>query len=89
MSCEGIFIAKGGVTLDIPLYDNSPTLMTVHLLDDYYIQLLTLELDLKCRYITMHKYPCETKWIEQEMLDNTMTQTAVERPTLRHLPCGR
>lgn len=42
MSYEGLFIAKGGVILDIPLCVSSITLMTLHLLYDYYIQLLTL-----------------------------------------------
>ncbi len=46
MSYEGLFIAKGGVTLDIPLCDSSTTLMTLHLLYDCYIQLSTLELPL-------------------------------------------
>ena len=46
MSYEGLFIAKGGVTLDIPLCDSSTTLMTLHLLYDCYIQLLTLDLHL-------------------------------------------
>ncbi len=46
MSYEVIFIAKGGVTLDIPLCDSSSTLVTLHLLYDCYIQLPTLELPL-------------------------------------------
>ena len=46
MSYEVLFIAKGGVTLDIPLCDSSTTLMTLHLLYDCYIQLLTLDLHL-------------------------------------------
>ncbi len=46
MNYEVLFIAKGGVTLDIPLYDNLSTLMTLHLLYDCYIQLSTLELPL-------------------------------------------
>ena len=46
MSYEGLFIAKGGVTLDIPLCDSSTTLITLHLLHDCYIQLLTLDLHL-------------------------------------------
>jgi len=46
MSYEGLFIAKGGVTLDIPLCDSSTTLMTLHLLYDCYIQPLTLDLHL-------------------------------------------
>ena len=37
MSYEGLFIAKGGVTLDIPLCDHSTTLMNLHLLYDCYI----------------------------------------------------
>ena len=43
---EGLFITKVGVTVDIPLCDSSTTLMTLHLLYDYYIQLLTLNLHL-------------------------------------------
>jgi len=73
MSYEGLFIAKGGVTLDIPLCDNSSTLMTLHLLYHCYIQLPTLDLHLKIHYITMHMYPCETKWLEKAMLDITIT----------------
>ena len=46
MSYEVLFIAKGGVTLDIPLCDNSSTLMKLHLLFDCYIQLLTFEFPL-------------------------------------------
>ena len=46
MSYEGLFIAKGGMTLDIPLCDNSTTLVTLNLLYDCYIQLLTLDLHL-------------------------------------------
>ena len=46
MSYEGLFIAKARVTLYIPLCDNSTTLMTLHLLYDYYIQPLTLHLHL-------------------------------------------
>jgi len=34
------------VALDILLFDSSSTLMTLHLLYDYYIQLSTLELTL-------------------------------------------
>ena len=84
MSYEGLFIEKGGVTLDIPLCGSSPTLMTLHLLYGYCIQLSTLDLHLKIRYITMHMYPCETKWLEQAMLDITMTQTTIGRSTLWH-----
>ena len=51
MSYEVLFIAKGGVTLDIPLCDISSTLMILHLLYDYYVQLLTLELPLD---VTLH-----------------------------------
>jgi len=46
MSYKGLFIAKGGMTLDIPLCDSSTTLMTLHLLYDCYIQLLELNLHL-------------------------------------------
>jgi len=46
MSYEVLFIAKGGVTLDIPFCDSSSTLMTLHILYECYIQLLTLELPL-------------------------------------------
>ena len=46
MSYEKLFITKGGATLDIPLCDCSTTLMTLHLLYDSYIQLLTLDLHL-------------------------------------------
>ena len=47
MSNEGLFIAKGGVALDIHLCDSSTTLMTLHLLYDCYIQLSTSELTLE------------------------------------------
>lgn len=46
MSYDGIFIEKGGVTLEIPLCDHSFILMTLQLLYDCYIQLLTLEIPL-------------------------------------------
>ena len=46
MSYEGLFIAKGGVILDIHLCENSFNLMTLHLLYHCYIQLLTLDLHL-------------------------------------------
>ena len=59
MSYEGLFIAKGGVTLDIPICDSSTTLMTLHLLYDYYIQLFTLDLHLSRLNITMEMYSCE------------------------------
>jgi len=37
MNYEGLFIAKDGVALYIPLCDSSTTLMTLHLLYDCYI----------------------------------------------------
>lgn len=46
MSYEGLYMAKGGVTLDILLYECSSILITLQLLYDCYIQLLTLELPL-------------------------------------------
>lgn len=46
MSYEGLFIEKGGVTPDIPLCDSSTTLVTLHLLYDCYVQLLTFYLHL-------------------------------------------
>lgn len=46
MSYEGLFIAKVGVALEIPFCYCSPTLITLQLLYDYYIQLSTLELPL-------------------------------------------
>ena len=46
MSYEGIFIEKGWVNLDIHFCNSSSTLMTLHLLYDNHIQLLTLELTL-------------------------------------------
>ena len=82
MSYEGLIIAKGGVTLDIPLCDNSSTLMTLHLLYDYYIQLSTLDLHLTRHLITMHMYSCETTWLEQAMQDITDTRSIVMRPTI-------
>ena len=47
MSYEVLFIAKGGVTIDIPLWDCSSILVTLRPLYDYYIQLSTLELPLE------------------------------------------
>lgn len=44
MSYEVLFIAKGGVILDIPFWDHSSTLITLQLLYDCYIQLSTLEI---------------------------------------------
>ena len=84
MSYEGLFIAKGGVTLDIPLCDFSTTLMTLHLLYDCYIQFLTLDLHLTWLNITMHMYSCETTWLEQALQDITGTWSAMVRPTLWH-----
>lgn len=81
MSYEGLFIPKGGVTLDIPLYDSSITLMTLHLLYDCYIQLLTLYLHLTLLNITMRMYSCETTWLEKALKYITTTQSAVVRPT--------
>ena len=46
MSYEGLFIENGGVTLNIPLFHSSTTLITLHLLYDYYIQLSQLDLHL-------------------------------------------
>ena len=73
MSYEGLYLENGGVALGIPICDSSSTLMNLHLLYDYYIQLSTLDLHLTRRYITMHMYPCETKWLEKAMLDITLT----------------
>ena len=74
MSYEGLFITKGGVALDIPLCDYSPALMTLQLLYDFYIQLLTLEIPLDkmlhkictCTHVRKNR-------IEQAMQDITMT----------------
>jgi len=84
MSYEGLFIAKGGVTLEIPLCDNSIILMTLHLLYDCYIQLLTLDLHLTWLNITMHMYSCETTWLEQALQDITATQSIMLRPIIWH-----
>ena len=73
MSYEGLFMAKGEVTLDIPLCDSSTTLMTLHLLYDCYIQPLTLDLHLTSLNITMHMYSCETTQLEQALQDITDT----------------
>ena len=90
MSYEGLFIANGGVALDIPLCDSSSTLMTLHLLYDYYIQLSTLELTLDktlhtictCTHVRQNR-------LEQAMQDINMTWTTMRRPTLRHAHGGR
>ena len=85
MSYEVLFIAKGGVTLEITLCDSSSTLMALHLLYGCYIQLLTLELPLDkmlhtictCTHVRQNR-------LEKVMQDITMTRTTVGRPTLRH-----
>ena len=90
MSYEGLYIAKGGLTLDILLCDYSSILMTLHLLYDYCIQLLTLELPLDntshtictCTHVRQNR-------LEQAMQDITMIETNVGRPTLRHYDDGR
>ena len=82
MSYEGLFIAKGGVTLDIPFCDSSTTLVTLHLLYDCYIQLSRLDLHLTRHYIIMHMYSCETTWLEQALQDITDTRSIVMRQTL-------
>ena len=84
MSYEVLFITKGGVTLDIPPCDSSSTLMTLHLLYDCYIQILTLDLHLTWLNITMHMYWSETTWLEQAMQDITNTWSVVMRLTLWH-----
>ena len=69
MSYGILFIAKGGVTLHITLYDSSYTLITHHLLYDYYIELSTLELPLdKTLHCNAH-VTCETKWLDQAIQD--------------------
>jgi len=86
MSYEVLYIAKGGVTFDIPLCDCSPTLMTLQLLYDCYIQLSTLELPLEkmlhtictCTHVIQNR-------LEKSMQDITNTQTIMVRPTLRHI----
>jgi len=86
MSYEGLLIKMGGVTLDISLCDSSTTLMTLHLLYDCYIQLLTLDLQLTWINITMCMYSCETTCREKALQDITNTQSTMVRPTLSH-PC--
>jgi len=82
MSYEGLFIAKGRVTLEIPFCGISSTLMALHLLYGCYVQLLTLDLHLTGLNITMHMYSCETTWLEQALLDIIDTWSVVVRPTL-------
>jgi len=84
MIYEGLFIVEGEMTLDIPLYDCSTTLMTLHLLYDYYVQLLTLELHFTWLNNTMHMYSCETTWLEKAKQDIIETRSAMMRPTLWH-----
>ena len=74
MSCEGLYIEKGAVALDIPLCDCSSILMTLHLLYHCYIQLLTLELPLDKTLHTI--YTCTNvrqNRLEQAMQYITMT----------------
>lgn len=90
MGYEGLYIVKGGVVLDIPLFDCSSILMTLHLLYDCYIQLSTLELPLDK---TLHKI-CTYTHVRQNKLEQAMqyiimTQTTMGRPTLRHPHDGR
>lgn len=76
MSYEVLYIAKGGVTLNIPLCDCSPTIMTLQLLYDYYIQLSTLELPLDKMLRTI--YTCthvRLNRLEQAMQDINKTRT--------------
>ena len=83
MSYEGLYIAKGGVALDIPLYDSSTTLMNLHLLYECYIQLSTPELPLDKTVHTI--YTCthvRKNRLEQAMQDITMTQTTAGIPAL-------
>jgi len=83
MSYEGLYIEKGGVTLNIPLCDYSPILTTLQLLYDYYIKLLTLELPLDkilhtfftCTHVRQNR-------LEQAMQDVTMTQKTMGIPDL-------
>ena len=83
MSYEGLYIEKGGVTLDIPLCDRSSTLTALPLLYDCYIQLSTLELPLEkmlhtistCTHVRQNR-------LEQAMKDITMTRKTAGRPTL-------
>ena len=83
MSYEGLYIAKGGVTLEITLCDCSSTLMTLQLLYDCYIQLSTLELPLDKTLHTMCTCThVKQNMFEQAMQDITMTQTVVVRPIL-------
>ena len=88
MSYEVLFIAKGGVTLDIPLCDNSSTLMTLHLLYGCYIQLSTLELTLDKTLYTIYKCThVRQNRLEKAMHDIIMARKTMRRPTLRN-PLG-
>ena len=68
MSYEGLYIEKGGVVLDIPLCDSSSTLMTPHLIYDYYIQLSTLELALDKTLYTI----CTRTHVRQNRLEQAI-----------------
>ena len=85
MSYEVLYIAKGGVTLEIPFCDYSPTLMTLQLLYDCYIQLSTR---IPSLYNMLHKI-CTCTHVRQKRLDQAMqeiikTRTTLGRPTLQH-----
>ena len=85
MSYEGLYIAKGGVTLDIPLCDCSPTFMTLQLFYDCYIQLFTLELPLDKTLHTICTYThVRQNILEKAMQDITMNYKTVGRLALRH-----
>ena len=80
----GAIYSKGWGDLWHSPCDKSTTLMTLHLLYDCYIQLLTFYLHLTWINITMRMYSCETTWLEKALQDITNTQSAVMRPTLWH-----
>jgi len=89
-SYEGIYIAKCGVALDIPLCDCSSILVTVPLLYDCYIQLSTLELPLDKTLHTMCTCTnVRQNRLEQAMQEITMTRKNVGIPALRHPHDGR
>jgi len=83
MIYEELYIEKGWVAIEISLSDSSSTLVTLHLLYDYYIQLLTLELPLDKKLHTISRCTHVRKnRLEQAMQDITMTRKTVGGPAL-------
>lgn len=62
MSYEVLFITKGGVTLNIPLYDSWTTLITLYITYDCFIPLMTLGISLYIMFTKMIRFPHIPMW---------------------------